>query len=193
MPYICFALPSINIPYICLPYIKLFPYMSNFVARIVKIITLQMPYICFALPSINIPSIGLPYIINSLHCCPNCKNYNLQKLVKGNFIKWVTWPPYNHFFFSDYPKVPQDFELPEIPLWDINGLRIFDDKEVTHEFTHNIRYFFIVIIITFHMCKHFICNFIYQSFQRNRRNRWNLWGAGFRNASGRQRIWSASV
>ena len=61
MPYICFALPSINIPYICLPYIKLFPYMSNFVARIVKIITLQMPYICFALPSINIPSIGLPY------------------------------------------------------------------------------------------------------------------------------------
>ena len=62
MPYICFALPSINIPYICLPYMKLFPYMSNFVARIVKIITLQMPYICFALPSINIPSIGLPYI-----------------------------------------------------------------------------------------------------------------------------------
>ena len=42
MPYICFALPSINIPYICLPYIELFPYMSNFVARIVKIITLQV-------------------------------------------------------------------------------------------------------------------------------------------------------
>ena len=51
----------------------------------------------------------------------------------------------------DYPKVPEDFELPDIPLWDINGLRIFDEKEVTHEFSNNIRYFFIVIIIPVHM------------------------------------------